>query len=149
MAGEGSGLRLDAERLYVEEDASIKEIADLLGVPAKSIGNWRTRHGWVKKRQARKERLHAIGASLRKLRDSMLDHALETLSPQNVYAVLSLDKAVREREVKEKPEPTLFLAFLKTLTEILKERAPAAVAAIHDNYDGIIQGFKERGRTDG
>lgn len=144
MARDRSGLRREAERLYVEEAASINDLAALLDVPISTVNSWRWRNKWKKKRDEREKRLNDISTSLNKLRDSMLDHALETLDHRDVMAALKIDKEVREREDKEKPEPALFLAFLKTLTEILKERAPAAVATIHDNYDLIIRGFKER-----
>lgn len=144
MARDRSGLRREAERLYVEGGAGIKEIVGLLDVPTSTVNSWRWRNKWKKKRDEREKRLNDISTSLNKLRDSMLAHALKTLDHRDVMAALKVDKEIREQRPGREDDPAVFLRFLRLLTEILKERAPAAVAAIHDNYDLIIRGFKER-----
>ncbi len=144
MARDRSGLRREAERLYVEGGAGIKEIVGLLDVPESTMSRWRTKGRWSKKRQERENRLKEIEGSLKKLRDSMLAHALKTLDHRDVMAALKVDKEIRDQRPGREDDPAVFLRFLRLLINILKERAPAAVATIHDNYDLIIRGFKER-----
>jgi len=144
-------IRFQAEEMFVECRLTHEEIADRLDIGLSTIRRWSTDGDWKKLREEYFQRRRMLKSNLAKLRENMMERASNNLDPQDVYAVIRLEKLARERESKGQENtapdvdlPKIFLENLEWIAEILKEIDPEALKVFGRNFETIVQKFKEQ-----
>jgi len=144
-------IRFQAEEMFVECRLTHEEIADRLDIGLSTIRRWSTDGDWKKLREEYFQRRRMLKSNLAKLRENMMERASNNLDPQDVYAVIRLEKLARERESKGQENtapdvdlPKIFLENLEFIAEILKEIDPEALKVFGRNFETIVQKFKEQ-----
>lgn len=144
-------IRFQAEEMFVECRLTHEEIADRLDIGLSTIRRWSTDGDWKKLREEYFQRRRMLKSNLAKLRENMMERASNNLDPQDVYAVIRLEKLARERESKGQENtapdvdlPKIFLENMEFIAEILKEIDPEALKVFGRNFETIVQKFKEQ-----
>jgi len=144
-------IRFQAEEMFVECRLTHEEIADRLDIGLSTIRRWSTDGDWKKLREEYFQRRRMLKSNLAKLRENMMERASNNLDPQDVYAVIRLEKLARERESKGQENtapdvdlPKIFLEDMEFIAEILKEIDPEALKVFGRNFETIVQKFKEQ-----
>lgn len=141
-------VRFKAEDMFVYEHFTHEEIADRLDVGLSTIKTWSSGDGWKQLRQEYLEKNRSIRQKLTELRDSMLDTAVTSKDPHQVYAALRVLKEEREREKKadsKAPDidrPKIFLEDMEFVAEVLKEVDPEGLKILARNFDALVVRFK-------
>jgi len=85
-------IRDRAEELYVIEGLTYQETADETGVALATIKLWAAADTWREKRATYREEKKNLQGNLMDLRAKMLRKVLDSLDPQDVYALVALEK---------------------------------------------------------
>jgi len=87
--------RDQAEELYVEQDLTYEQVSERLGVAVPTLKQWSKKYDWTEKRLDYRNAGASLKASLIKLRQSMIEKAIRSLKPQDVFAVSSIVNAMK------------------------------------------------------
>jgi DNA-binding transcriptional regulator YiaG len=87
--------RIDAEELYVVDGLTYEQVSERTGVSVTQLQRWGTDGGWVERRREYRNALGDIRRNTVKLRQALIESALNSLDPQAVYAVARLESATR------------------------------------------------------
>jgi transposase-like protein len=103
-------LRERAEELYVIDGLTLEQVAAETGISIQTLKRWSSKEDWFKRRREYREDKQGLRASLTELRNKMLERAVTSLDPQNVYPVIALEKLLGgagkkagEPEIPDKP----------------------------------------------
>lgn len=97
-------VRRNARALYILEGCSLEEVAKATGVPMRTVESWSAAEGWVEQRREYREAQDEIEQDTMLLRRKLIKQAMESLDPQAIYAIGSLE-AVASRMGKGSPRP--------------------------------------------
>jgi len=142
-------IRFQAEEMFVECRLTHEEIADRLDIGLSTIRRWSTDGDWKKLREEYFQRRRMLKSNLAKLRENMMERASNNLDPQDVYAVIRLEKLARERESKGQENtapdvdlPKIFLENLEWIARALQETDPEGFKVLARNFDALTIKFK-------
>ena len=142
-------MRDRAEELYVEQGLTYEQAADELGVAVNTLKRWGQEYGWTERKKEYLEAKRTLKENLRILRQNMMSKAAANLDPQDVYAVIRLEKLAYDRVKKEGGDaapdidrPKLFLEDLEFVAEVLREVDPEGLKILARNFEEIVQRFK-------
>ena len=85
-------LREKAEELYVIGGLTLEQAAAETGISIQSLKRWSAKEDWFKRRREYQKDKQGLRSSLTELRNKMLDRAMSSLDPQDVYPVIALEK---------------------------------------------------------
>lgn len=85
-------LREKAEELYVIGGLTLEQVAAETGISVQSLKRWSSKEDWFKRRREYQADKQGLRSSLTELRNKMLDRAMRSLDPQDVYPVIALEK---------------------------------------------------------
>ncbi|MBW2075878.1 MAG: hypothetical protein JRI58_14250 [Deltaproteobacteria bacterium] len=144
-------IRFQAEEMFVEQRLTHEDIAERLDIGLSTVKRWSTDGNWKALREEYFERRRMLKTNLAKLRENMMERAADNLDPQDVYAVIRLEKLARERESKGQENtapdvdlPKIFLENMEFVAEVLKDVDPQGLKVLARNFDVIVQRFKEQ-----
>jgi len=144
-------IRFQAEELFVEQRLTHEDIAERLDIGLSTVKRWSVDGNWKALREEYFERRRMLKTNLAKLRENMMERAASNLDPQDVYAVIRLEKLARERESKgqentapDVDRPKIFLEDMEFVAGVLKDVDPQGLKVLARNFDVIVQRFKEQ-----
>ncbi len=143
-------LRDRAEELYVEVGLTYAELAEQLDAGISTLKSWGRKGHWRRKKGEFREAQRALRQNLQKLRSGMVQKALGSMEPQDVFAALRLEKMARDTAKKDAtaaPEidrPRLFLEALEFTAGVLRERDPEGLKVFARNFEEIVRQFKKK-----
>ncbi len=142
-------IRFEAEDLYVEERKTYEQVADATGVSVSQLKRWAKDGHWREKRAKYLTSKRTLKQQLVKLRDTMLQKAVDSEDPQQAYAALKVLKLQMDSEKNNDSEtveidrPKLFLEDMAFIAETLKDVDPGGLKVFARNFDTIVSRFKE------
>lgn len=140
-------LREEAAGLYIEGGMTYEAVAAETGVSKTQIVRWASEGEWRARRAEYRAALSGIQRDTVHLRQSLVKKAMESLDPQDIYALTRLESlAVRNRpERAEAPvdRPAMFLESLQFIAETLKEIDPEALRVLGRHFDTLVNKFKQ------
>jgi len=144
-------IRFRAEEMFVEQRLNHEEIARRLDIGLGTVKRWSTDGNWKALREEYFERRRMLKSNLARLRENMMERAASNLDPQDVYAVIRLEKLARERESRGQEStapdvdlPKIFLENMEFVAEVLKDVDPQGLKVLARNFDVIVNRFKEQ-----
>lgn len=96
-------IREQAEELYVVSGMTYEAVAEVTGVSVTQLKRWSAESRWTERRLEYRKALSDIKRNTILLRKRLIEKALQSLDPQDVYAVSRLESA-SAKAVKEEPE---------------------------------------------
>jgi len=142
-------IRFQAEEMYVEQRLTHEDIADRLDIGLSTVKRWSVDGNWKALREEYFERRRMLKTNLAKLRENMMERAANNLDPQDVYAVIRLEKLARERESRGQEStapdvdlPKVFLENLEWIARTLQEIDPEGFKILARNFDQLTVKFK-------
>jgi len=142
-------VRERAEELYIYEGVTLEQAAEAAGVAASTVKRWAVEGDWTGRKKEHRAMLSDIKRKKCQLHRVFLEKALNSLDPQDVYAVARLEAALQRTGAKaeDKPEanidrPALFLEDLKFIAGVLKEEDPEGLKVLARHFDLIVSRFK-------
>lgn len=84
-----------AEGLFITGGKTLEEISEITGVSSRQLKTWSSADGWVTRRDEYRNSLAGTKEKITMLKQKMLDKAISSLDPQDVYAVSRLEAATR------------------------------------------------------
>ncbi len=142
-------IRVTAEELYITEGLTFEQVAKKTDVSVSQLKRWAKEGDWKTKRKEHRLGLLEIKRNYDRLRQGIVEKALNSLDPQDVYAALRIEKLNRETskstdEIKiEIDRPKIFLEDLEFIIEVLKEIDPEGLKVLAKSFDTIVARFKE------
>lgn len=148
-------IREEAEQLYIIEGKTFDEVSELTGVSVAQLQRWGTGNpeeeilSWSERKKEYRTTLSNIQRDTVQLRKHMMRQALSSLNPQDLYAVIKLETMAARQDKKEEQtvrvdRPSLFLEDMEFVAKILKEVDPEGLKVFAENFDVIIEKFKEQ-----
>jgi transposase-like protein len=95
-------VRERAEELYIVEGLTFEQVAEATGVSATQLKTWSAEGDWPGRKREYRQELSGIKRNTTKLMSKLLEKALQSLNPQDVYAISSL-QAVMNRSAGGEP----------------------------------------------
>lgn len=145
------GVRALAEQLYVFHGRTYEEISREVGVSQNQLKRWGKSAEWRPKREHYLKSKALDLTRMMNIKESMFGKLESGIEPNVVHQVLS---AIRQAdsfiEAKLNPvtgdadRPAIFLEDLRFIVGILKEVEPTGVGLLADNFDLIVERFKEK-----
>lgn len=142
-------IRFQAEELFVEHRLTHEDIAERLDIGLSTIRRWSAEGDWKTLREEHFQRRRMLKSNLAKLRENMMERAADNLDPQDVYAVIRLEKLAREGKFKNQENtapdvdlPKIFLENLEWIARVLKDTDPEGLKVLARNFDYLTDKFK-------
>ena len=162
------------EGLYVNEGKTLDEIVKAKKVSPAQVQRWSKKYEWKKKREEFRQRASKAQEETRALmreeillddlvhqRDLMKKYfegkeVMEKADTQMMYAYTNVTDSIckiladmRKRDealrtVQRVDRPQLFLDFMRDLVVFLKDRDPAGLAKLEENFDPFVEWAKEK-----
>lgn len=140
------------KKLYVEQGLTHEEVAAETGIGLATIRRWSTQYKWLEEKKKREEDRANFERTMRDLRLSMMQQAAESKDPQDVFAVIKLErmalaweKEQRQEDPAAAPEidrPRIFLEDMEFVAETLREIDPEGLKVLGRNFETIVERFK-------
>jgi len=96
-------VRERAEELYICDGLTYEQVAQATGVSLTQIQRWSAADNWAERRREYRQAQTEIRRGAVELRRRLIGRALESLNPQDVYAVARLE-AIFARQRPERPQ---------------------------------------------
>lgn len=122
-------IRERAEDLHIVDGLTLEQTAQATGVALATLKKWSTDDNWSDKRREYRQALSQIKRNTVLLRKDLIAKALQSLDPQDVYAVSRLESATLKRE---KPEEGASSAGMQAGESRVIKTAADAVAALDE-----------------
>lgn len=143
-------MRDRAEELYVEQGLTYEQAAEELVVAVNTLKGWGKEYGWTERKKEYLEAKRTLKENLRILRQNMMSKAAANLDPQDVYAVIRLEKLALDRgrrtedggQRADVDRPKVFLEDLEFVAEVLREVDPEGLKILARNFETIVDRFK-------
>lgn len=97
-------VRERAEELYIVEGLTFEQVAEATGVSVTQLKTWSAEGDWPERKREYRRELSGIKRNTTKLMSKLLEKALQSLNPQDVYAISSL-QAVMNKSASGEPAP--------------------------------------------
>jgi len=94
-----------AEELYIVDGLTFEQVAEKTGVSVSQLKNWSAAENWRGKRREYRQALGEIKRNTVLLRKRLIAKALQSLDPQDVYAVSRLEAAAGKSGSGETESP--------------------------------------------
>lgn len=153
-------IREQAEELYIVDGKTFDEVAEITGVSVAQLKRWgagfpdpddqeKKSSSWMDRKKEYRRQFSDIHRDTVRLRQKLLQQALNTLDPQQVYAAVRLEMMAARKDKKvektvEIDRPALFLEDMEFVAKVLTEIDPEGLKIFAMNFDVIIQRFKEQ-----
>jgi len=85
-------IRDQAEELFIIEGLALEQVAKETGISIQTLKKWSAKENWPEKRAQYRRDKKGLQGSLMDLRTKMLTQAIGSLDPQDVYALVALEK---------------------------------------------------------
>lgn len=85
-------IREQAEELFIIEGLALEQVAKETGISIQALKKWSAKENWPEKRAQYRRDKKGLQGSLMDLRTKMLSQAIGSLDPQDVYALVALEK---------------------------------------------------------
>lgn len=137
-----------ARDLYIIEGMTLEQVAREIELPETTIKRWGAEDGWADKRREYRQSIGEIKRKRVLLRKALIDKALQTLDPQDIYAASRLEATSRKDEPRaaetqvEVDRPKLFLEDMEFIAGVLKEIDPEGLKVFARNFEVIVERFK-------
>ncbi len=92
------GTRLKAGKLFVIEGKTLAEVSGMTGISERTLANWCSRGGWVKRRLKYHQSLEDIDKNIFVIYAGITRRAAESLSAQDIDRVLQLEKILSKKK---------------------------------------------------
>lgn len=99
-------VRERAEELYIIDGLTYEQVARETGVSVAQIQRWASQGGWPERRREYRQALSDIKRKTVILRRELIDKALHSLDPQDVYAVARLEAATARSDIRNAKSET-------------------------------------------
>ena len=80
-----------AEELYVVDGLTYEQVSDKAGVHINTLQKWGSHEDWPAKRREYREALQEIKANTVLLRKKLIQKAVASVDPQDIYAAVRLE----------------------------------------------------------
>ena len=94
-------IRERAEELYVVDGLTYEQVAKTTGVAASTLKRWADEGQWGARKKEYRQALTSIERNAVLLRKGLIEKALSSLDPQDVYAVARLEAVMNRRKTGE------------------------------------------------
>jgi len=84
-------LREQAKDLYIIDGLTLEQVARETGISERTLAKWSSEEGWAERRREYRLALSEIKRSKVLLRRNLIEKALQSLDPQDIYAVARLE----------------------------------------------------------
>ena len=84
-------VRERAEELYIVEGQTFEQVAQVTGVSISQLKRWSEADGWPKRKREYRQALNGIKRDTVALRQRLVAQALQSLNPQDIYAMVRLE----------------------------------------------------------
>ncbi|MDZ7831643.1 MAG: hypothetical protein U5L07_07810 [Desulfobacterales bacterium] len=84
--------RFRAEEMYIVDGLTYEQVAQATGVSISQLQRWGAESGWPERRREYKQAFADIKRNTVLLRQKLIQKAMGSLDPQDVYAVAALEK---------------------------------------------------------
>ena len=116
-----------AKDLYVLEGMTLEQVAAETEIPIATVESWSASEGWAGRKREYKASLADIKRKRVLLRKALIDKALQTLDPQDVYAASRMEATSRGKTDDSRPttaidRPKLFMESMEFILTTLKEK---------------------------
>lgn len=88
-------LRDQGKEMYIVDGLTLEDVAKKTGISLASLKNFSTDEGWADQRKEYRDALGGIRRKTVLLRGRLIEKALSSLDPQDVYAVSRLEAATK------------------------------------------------------
>ena len=136
-----------AREFYVIDGLTFEQAAERTGVNAASLKRWAGEEDWAGRKQRRLRENLGLKEKLQELRRKLIEQAVSTLDPQQIYAAMKLEQVLNPAtEIKEAEvdRPRIFLEDLDFVAGVLKEINPEGLKVLAGSFAIIVERFKER-----
>lgn len=90
-------IRDTAKELYIIEGLTFEQDAEQTKVPVATLKRWAAKEDWQRKREEYLAERQNFKEGLAGLRDKMLEKALKSMDPQDIYPLVALEKLLASR----------------------------------------------------
>ncbi len=94
-------VRERAEELYIVDGLTYEQVAQATGVSMTQIQRWAAADGWQERRREYRQALTEIRRGAVELRRRLIGQALQSLNPQDVYAVARMEAIFAKNRAAE------------------------------------------------
>lgn len=142
-------IREEAKGVYVVDGKTFEEVAKITGVSVGQLKRWGKDEDWTGARKEYRESIVSIKRDTVLLRKRMARRALDSLDPQDLYAMVRLEAMAGRQDKKEEKtieadRPSLFLEAMEFIAKTMEEIDPEGLKVFAKNFDVIIARFKEQ-----
>lgn len=148
-------IRERAEELYILDGWTFEQVNKETSVSISQLKRWAKDGDWSGRKKEYRQTLASIRRDKLKLRRLLIQKALNSLDPQDVYASDRLEARAAKTESETKDggvdidRPAMFLENLQWLAAKLKETDPAGLKVLARNFDLLIALFKAEHSSEG
>jgi len=140
--------REKAEELYIMEGLTFAQVAEETGVSESQLKRWAADGDWAQRKKEYRKSFSNIRENTVKLRKALIEKALSSLDPQDIYAAVRLESvsartAAKKESTADVDRPRIFLEDMEFIAKILKEIDPEGLKILAEHFDVIAQRFKE------
>jgi transposase-like protein len=141
-------VREQAEDLYVIGGQTFEQVARETGVSVTQLKTWGTADGWQERKKEYRSSIKNIRSNMMVLRKELLQKAVNSLSPLDVFATAKLELLAMKEDKKKDPsitetdKPAMFLGNLEFIAGILKDHDPEGLKILARNFDFLVDAFK-------
>ena len=147
-----------AEELYIFDGLTYEQVVKETGVSLAQLKRWGKDGGWGDSRRERRQQLSDIKRKKIELAQKLINKALTSADPQDVYAFARVARVVgldgRDDRKNESAaggadidRPKLFLEDLEFIAGVLKDTDPGGLKVLSKNFETIVARFKEAHET--
>jgi transposase-like protein len=141
-------IRERAEELYIMEGKTFAQVADETSVSESQLKRWADEGGWSERKKEYRAAFSDIRKNTVKLRKALIEKALGSLDPQDIYAAVRLESVSARTITKEgKPaeidRPRIFLEDMEFVAKTLAAIDPEALKVLGKHFDAIVTRYKE------
>lgn len=141
-----------AKDLYVLDGLTLEQVAVETEIPIATVESWSASDGWAGRRREYKQSLADIKRKRVLLRKALIDKALMTLDPQDVYAASRMEATSKEHGQTHSTgsgapgidRPKLFLESMEFILTTLKEIDPEGLKVLAASFEVIVERFKTK-----
>jgi len=138
--------RIAAEELFVEAGYTLAQAAEKIGAHVNTVSRWAAEDGWKEARLQFLEQRRQASQAVHQLRAKMLQKALRTLEPADVYAAAKLNEtAVKPSAKTAEPPLPEGLPAITTAAEAIEALQKSVEQRLHRMLAGQvdISGLKD------
>ena len=130
--------RLCCAELWIEGGNTYEQVSAKTGVSVGALKKWSEEEGWPEKRVEYREAQREIRANTTKLRRALINKALGSLNPQDVYAVTSLETIMARSKGKDGAAPESAPVEISREIKTPQEAIQALQSAVEMKVNGLL-----------